>query len=142
MPAHIQPDFTIIDMPLGTARGFDCPSISRRACIATVCLIRPLRQTASCMQYYRDSPTWATPVAADLSSNSKPSERNEYHKPPSSKREVGETVLCTFESVKPIPGAFAAEKLATCETSMRHRQKKIPYHQSSIATICDQSNHA
>jgi hypothetical protein len=38
-------------------------------------------------------------------------------------------LLCTFESVKPIPGAFATETLATCETPMPHRQKKEkPYH--------------
>jgi hypothetical protein len=121
-------------MPLSTAGSLDCPSISRRACIATACL--PLA------------------VATDSLLHAILPRQSNLTNPCRSSRLVKKTVhrlneisitnlllqsarlgklLCTFGSVEPIPGAFATEKLATCETFMPHRQKKEkPYHQSSI----------
>jgi hypothetical protein len=126
MPAHIQQDLAIIDRSLSTAGVSTAPASPD---------VHALRQSASAGRCDRQPPACNTTETVQLeqplsqqSVNCLNVERNEHHKPPSSKREAGEP-LCTFTSVKPIPGA---QVIATCETTREHRQKEKLYHQSSI----------
>jgi hypothetical protein len=118
MPVHIQQDLAIIDRSLSTAGVSTAPASPD---------VHALRQSASAGRCDRQPPACNTTETVQLeqplsqqSVNCLNVERNEHHKPPSSKREAGEP-LCTFTSVKPIPGA---QVIATCENNQRAQTKE------------------